>query len=317
MCPVGDLDGLADAFKELAVFDRPDVPHKRQHVVENILRPGLRSKRHRTLITEDHDCFRLPKLTAFREKYRIGENQWNNYVRLLCGCLDLPMIILQNPCNDHDKKYGRMVKSWTLERLSGLLSKIGLTLEDVVILDICSLLSDNDLNQRERELGSNAKWAAVEESYDVSEEILRLLQPDVVISCQCRTKGDINTRTGHVKWAQAKNQIARMLASSVQSTKRAEAAKISIGSHTMWMVNGVHPRSAHLTRIPLEELYGEVYGACMEWFRERVADGLAALVATAVRLETHTGSGISDAREQTDDRKAAVVAVEEVSPLLL
>lgn len=320
----GDFDGLTEAFKKLTVsavsIDRPDVPYKRQDVVETILRPSFESKRHLTLITEDHDCFRLPKLTAFREKYKIGVHQWNNYVRLLCGCLDLPMIILQNPCKDHNKEYGKMVKSWTLNWLSGVLSTIGLRLEDVVVLDICSLLSDDDLAQLQRTLGSNAKWAAVEDSYDLSEEILRLLKPPVVISCQCRTKGDINMRTGYVRWAPAKNQLARVLASSLDSTNRAEAAKISIGPDTMWMVNGVHPRSTNyskILRLTLVEMYHDVYGACMEWFHGRAADRLATLVATAIRLDPDAGKVISGRREQTDDGKAAVVVIEEVPPLLL
>ncbi|KKY32019.1 hypothetical protein UCDDA912_g08016 [Diaporthe ampelina] len=137
----------------------------RQQAVEENIRPSLKSKTESRYIGEDHECFELDAVASFCQEFGIelDGNPWKNFKRLLCGYQDLPFIILQNPTNEHEFEYERMKKCPTLQWLSDVLEEIGLTLEDVVIVDICSLFSDNDLNRMGKD--SQRTWDAVEKSY--------------------------------------------------------------------------------------------------------------------------------------------------------
>lgn len=194
-------------------------------------------------IRPDHECFNLESVVAFREKHNIdvNSNRWINFKQLLCGCQDLPFIILQNPAKSHVKDYREMKKCPTMKWLSTTLEEIGLTLEEVVVLDVCSLLSDDDLKEMDKR--SQDKWAAVEKSYKMTEDILRLLKPDVVVSCQCSTEGTWDKRV--VKWKCAWNTLARTLCSKEIYAKRGRTTKILVGLHAISMVYGVHPSRAH------------------------------------------------------------------------
>lgn len=218
-------------------------------------------------IRPDHECFTLDSVVAFREEHNIdvNSNRWDNFKQLLCGCQDLPFIILQNPAKSHVKDYREMKKCRTMKWLSTTLEDIGLTLEEVVVLDVCSLLSDDDLNEMDRR--SQDKWAAVEESYKMTEDILRLLKPDVVIACQCSTRGKWDKDV--VKWACARNTLARDLCSKETYAKDGLTQKIFVGSHAMSMVYGVHPSRAHWSRAMrpvLKRVFETAFLPCMERF---------------------------------------------------
>lgn len=218
-------------------------------------------------IRPDHESFNLESVVAFRDKYNIdvNSNKWRNFKQLLCGCQDLPFIILQNPANSHVKDYREMKKCRTMKWLSATLEGIGLTLEEVVVLDVCSLLSDDDLDEMDRR--SQDKWGAVEESYKMTEDILRLLKPDVVIACQCSTKG--NWWEGVMKWQCARNTLARALCSKEIYAKRGLTGKIFVGSHAMSIVYGVHPSRAHWSkamRPVLKRVFESSFLPYMEWF---------------------------------------------------
>lgn len=129
-------------------------------------------------VDENHNCFKLPSVLEFRRKYNIKYNPWNHFVQLLCGCIDLPVIVLQNPSNAHSETYDETQLCETLKWISDTLkeSKIKLGLKDVIlILDICSFLSDDDLNRMGRD--KDTTWTAVEESYAIAEDILKELNP--------------------------------------------------------------------------------------------------------------------------------------------
>ncbi|KAG6368258.1 hypothetical protein INS49_002460 [Diaporthe citri] len=165
---------------------QPVTDHKRRESLQQTVEESLSlfpgSEVRPTYIGPDHECFNLESAVAFREKHDIdvNSNKWRNFQQLLCGCQDLPFIILQNPSKSHVKDYREMKKCRTMKWLSTTLEEIGLTLEEAVVLDVCSLLSDDDLDEMDRR--SQDKWGAVEESYKMTEDILRLLKPDVVIA---------------------------------------------------------------------------------------------------------------------------------------
>jgi hypothetical protein len=61
-----------------------------------------------------------------------------------------------------------MRQGYTINWLSEVLSRIGLSLNDIPVLDICALFSDEDLQEMDAEKRSRA----VEDAYQLVEEML-------------------------------------------------------------------------------------------------------------------------------------------------
>lgn len=248
------------------------IPSRERAVDEN-LSPSLKSKGERRYIREDHECFELESVVSFREKYKIDldGNPWKNFKRLLCGYQDLPLIILQNPTRKHVLDYEEMKKCPTLQWISDVLGEIGLNLEDVVIMDICSLLSDDDLDRMGKD--SQGTWDAVEKSYAMVEDMLEFLKPSLVLSCQCVTRLGQRKRIGgrlKTTWAPADNSLAKTLCSSQKDITRGTTKKIKIGSNSTVCVYGVHPRRLKFKDTMIPELRGafkDVFVPCMRCFR--------------------------------------------------
>lgn len=245
----------------------------RQRAVEENLSPLLKSKRKLRYIGEDNECFELDSVVSFREEYEIklDSNPWKNFKRLLCGYQDLPFIILQNPTRKHVHEYEEMKRCPTLQWISDVLEEIGLTLEDVVIMDICSLFSDDDLDRMDKE--SQRTWDAVEKSYAMVEDILEFLKPSMVLSCQCITRWGRRQRVDRswqTIWKSADNGLARTLCSSQKDIMRGASKEIKVGSNSTLCVYGVHPRRLKFNDAMIPELRGafkDVFVPCMRWFR--------------------------------------------------
>lgn len=244
----------------------------RQRAVEENLSPFLESSGQPRYIGEDHQCFELTSVVTFREEFgiKLDSNPWKNFKRLLCGHRDLPFIILQNPTRKHVLEYEEMKQCPTLQWISDVLGEIGLTLEDVVIVDICSLFSDDDLARMGKD--SERAWDAVEKSYAMVEDILEYLNPGVVVSCQCVTLGQRKRINGRLKttWAPANNGLARSLCSSQKNIRRGFTKSIHIGSNSALCVYGIHPRRLKFEDTMIPELRGafkDVFVPCMDRFR--------------------------------------------------
>lgn len=290
----------------------------RERAVEENLSPSLKFKRERRYIGEDHECFELDSVVSFREKYKIelDGNPWKNFKRLLCGYQDLPFIILQNPTRKHVLGYEEMRKCPTLQWISDVLGEVGFTLEDVVIVDICSLLSDDDLDRMDKDKQST--WDAVEKSYAMLEDILELLNPSVVLSCQCVTKeGQRRRIDGRLKrtWAKADNSLARNSCSSQKAIKSGNTKEINIGSSSTLCVYGVHPRRLKFEGSMIPELRGafmDVFVPCMRWFRKDekttvVPGAMEVMSLPRVKLVVRTKA------DSQSTKNAIEVAVDEVS----
>ncbi|KAI3396762.1 hypothetical protein diail_11724 [Diaporthe ilicicola] len=294
----------------------------RQKDVEDALSPLLKSQTRLRYIDEEHECFELESVVAFREQYdiKLDGNPWKNFKRLLCGSQDLPFIILLNPTTEHEFEYERMKKCPTLEWITEVLGEIGLALENVVIVDICSLLSDNDLRRMGK--GFHETWDAVEESYAMVEDILEFLSPSTIISCQCATMGQYEWRrvNGRMKklekWPLAINGLARALCSSEKNLRDGITKEIQIGSHSTLCVCGIHPRrldyrsGEHMTPW-LRGAFKDVFVPCVERIDKEKRE-----VAVASKMETRrSGSGtmaIETKGERPSSMKPNKVAETEV-----
>lgn len=96
-----------------------------------------------------------------------------------------PVMLLQNPVKDHDTaRFEDMVNNCkTLRWLEDVLDAQGLALNDVIILDVLPLLSDFWLSRN-----THIAKKAIEDAYALTERILLVLKPRLLISCQRATK---------------------------------------------------------------------------------------------------------------------------------
>lgn len=235
-------------------------------IINNILLPSLHAIRHFEYVTENHDCF-APAF-AFRKEWKIEEMQWRNFVRLLCGCKCFPILLLQNPSKKHCLPYPEMIKCPTISWISDVLKDIGLSLDEVCILDVCSLFSDNDLEKMDEE----RKWRAMQAGYTLTEEILRILHPDVVFSCQCVTAGTWG-KDYRWKWKPAENKLVELLCSRIKEAKNKVAHEIIVGHQRFGVIRGFHPQyflrscTADWESV-LKQLFQSVYQPCVLWKEE-------------------------------------------------
>lgn len=288
----------------------------RRRAVEENLSPSLEANEEPRYIGEDHQCFELDSVVTLCEEFgiKVDSNPWKNFKRLLCGYRDLPFIILQNPTRQHVLEYEEMKQCPTLQWISDVLGEIGLPLEDVVIVDICSLLSDDDLAR----MGKDSERArdAVEKPYAMVEDILEYLNPGVVIACQCVTLGQRKRINGRLKttWGPASNVLARSLCSSQKNMRRGFTKSIHIGSNSALCVYGIHPRRLKFEGTMIPELRGtfkDVFVPCMSRFRgdekAATAPGEAGLRSLPrVHMVTRTKA------DSPSDKRAIEVAVSEV-----
>ncbi|KAK1996524.1 hypothetical protein LX36DRAFT_552138, partial [Colletotrichum falcatum] len=240
--------------------------HTRSWVVKNVLVRSLDAANRYELITEDDPCFAPAR--AFRDRWKIEPEPWKSFVRLLRGCRRFPLILLRNPSDHHSKSYEEMVQCDTMKHLSLLLGKYSTSLERVPILDVCSLFSYKDLMA----MSYKQRWEAVEAAYELTEKILAILKPEVIICCQCATRG-VRSDDGREVWKRAKNPLALQLCSSVSDAKDELAIPIDIRGHRAWAIRGFHPRYCLLNpseKPVLERLFRDVFEPCETW-RNRLA----------------------------------------------
>lgn len=263
-----------------------------ESVVNSVLQPDLDASRDHKFITENDECF-VPA-DEFRKHWNIGDEPWRNFVRLLCGCTRFPFLLLQNPSKAHIKPYETMIQCHTIAWISTSLQGLGLSLDEVCILDICALFSDDDLDAMDEE----NKWRAVEAAYALTEKIIRILRPSVLICCQCVTRGRWD-RSWNTIWKPAENELAGLLCSSTKEATKRVAISIELGDHTLWAIRGFHPmyflRSAPVgeaSKRILLQLFHDVYEPCALW--KRMTTSVDDVISTSRALVDEIESAFAD-----------------------
>ncbi|KAK4031785.1 hypothetical protein C8A01DRAFT_21055 [Parachaetomium inaequale] len=277
-----DVSSVADSFARLSLG--PSSANRRW-VIGNVLQPVLDTTHECKFITENHDCFKPAR--RLRERWDIKAEPWDNFVRLLCGCLHFPFVLLQNPSNAHTQSFEQMRQCYTIDWVSTMLDRIGLSLDEVSVLDICALFSDEDLQKMDAERRS----CAVEDAYLLVEEMLMILRPILIISCQCMTQGTWKS-DGQEAWKRAGNDLARQLCSSIREARAHRAVAVDRGDLRIWIVRGFHPRRLHYEPSfspVLTKLFHDVYDPCERWRRGRMTADSGKLV-NAEQVNSQTRS---------------------------
>lgn len=244
-------------------FDQADAI---RHVIEEVLAQDLKAARDEKL-QPNHPCFQFAR--RFAKKWDISDEAVQSNIELACGYLKFPVILLLNPAPKHeDLPFDQMVKNCkTLKWIEDVLREIGLELADVVILDACTLLGNNKIDELAR---VGRKEEAISEAYDVTQKMLQMLKPNIILACQCSTT--------FPKWDTGGHVVARELCSSMQRAKNKEVRKVTINDHIINVVQAYHPssflrlKSGGINRRHhdpsgelLKRLFDRVYLPCAVW----------------------------------------------------
>lgn len=245
-------------------------------VVQEVLTRDLKTLGNEKLLPTN-PVFDLAR--QFARNWNISDEAVNSHIRLACGYFKFPVILLLNPAPTHEfMPFDKMVDECkTLRWIEDLLYGIGLGLGDVIILDACTLLGSDRIKQLGKE-GKRKKEQAMAEAYTVTQEMLRLIKPNIILSCQCSTSFSDWSAGGHV--------IARQLCSSIRSAKNREVKKVYLNERAINVIQAYHPsgflnnkgdRKAHHDTFGnlLQGVFQTVYSPCGNWKSQHLIAALA------------------------------------------
>lgn len=191
-------------------------------IISEELQPKLRQAFNGSFIEKDHEFFLHSKI--FCRKWGLPNRNLENYTKLLCGNLLFPVLLLQNPCKLHDEDYDTMMTSPTFSWLRIRIEAAGLTLEDLVVVDVFPLLDDRRLQT----MTETNKLTALREAFDLTLKFFEVFRPSIVISCQCATRN-------------SEDPDARSLCSSVKGARTMGVEQRCISQVSIHLVKGFHP----------------------------------------------------------------------------
>ncbi|KAK6824296.1 hypothetical protein RU639_005032 [Aspergillus parasiticus] len=227
----------------------------------------------------------------FQKKWDIPEEGFNNWRALLSGWVEFPAILLLNPSPWDHLPFDEMVdKSPTLSWLRETLGELQLQLDDVIILDTFPMLRDDLRDDTLSQMGPARRDELARESFALTRASLALIQPRVLVSCQCCT------RPGNDRWGFFNNdELAEQLCSSVARAQSRQVRELHLSGYQMQVVQGMHPQYV-MQREPaqeevLVELFAQVFRPFGMWQSRRVAmqqtlcDAGAVLLGLVVLLQ--------------------------------
>ncbi|KAH8651531.1 hypothetical protein BGZ60DRAFT_436578 [Tricladium varicosporioides] len=279
-----DVADLVGQLSETHIDEQPSAQHYQStpiltphqdaidEVVQEVLTRDLKTLGDEKLLPTN-SVFDLAR--DFAERWGISDEAVDSHIKLACGYFKFPVILLLNPAPKHESlAFDDMVKGCkTLRWIKDVLHTVGLKLGDVIILDACTLLG----NHRIKDLGEE-KEQAMAEAYTVTQEMLKLIQPNIILSCQCSTSFPSWNAGGHI--------IARQLCSSIRSARNHEVKKVYLNNHTINVIQAYHPsgflnnqgdRKAHhdTSGNLLKDVYRTVYTPCANWKSQHLLATLA------------------------------------------
>jgi hypothetical protein len=230
--------------------------------IRDVLDQDLNVARGDEMLRPSHPCFDIAR--DYARKWGISDQAVNNLVELACGYLKFPVLILLNPSPKHETLgFAEMVGvCGTLDWIQKTLEDINLTLADVIILDICPLLSDGCIEAIGKE--KEKKKQAMYEAYDVTWQMLDMIRPNIIVSCQCSTQ--------YVEWGDCGHPIALSLCSSMVGARTGQIRKTDVKGHTIYVVQAYHPggflnypNHEDPDGVRLRKLLHRLYLPCASW----------------------------------------------------
>lgn len=207
----------------------PAQQYRVDEVIRDVPMQDLTATNPNDMVYPNHPCF--DRSRRFAQRWSISYQAIDNHVKLACGNRRFPVLMLLNPSPGHnDMTFDTMVRHcWTLDWIQGVLKEIGLTLSEVIVLDICPLLSNDYIEK----MNENNKYHALNEAFQLTQDMLQLIKPNIIISCQC------STAAGE-KWGYVRHDIASKLCSSIPGAKSGQVIKTDIEGHAIHVVQAYH-----------------------------------------------------------------------------
>jgi hypothetical protein len=281
------LEDLAGKFSDIHLNQRPSTKDTQpippsapsrhdaiNEVVQEVLTRNLKTPGNKKLLPTN-PVFNLAR--KFARRWGIPDEAVNSHIKLACGYLKFPVILLLNPAPTHESlPFDKMVAECkTLQWIQDVLNGIGLELADVIILDACTLLGDSRIDLLETK---GKKERAMVDAYDVTQEMLKVIQPNIILSCQCSTSFPRWSAGGHV--------IAQQLCSSMPSARAGVVKKVSLDKRTINLIHAYHPsgflnnkgvEKAHYDTLGslLKGVFQTVYFPCANWKSQNLIAKLA------------------------------------------
>ncbi|PWI65086.1 hypothetical protein PCL_07385 [Purpureocillium lilacinum] len=248
-------EDLDEQFGRLQIDNKKRKTVTRQVPIVDVLKPSLSAVRELEVIADDHECFE--PVRGVCDKWNIGDVPYSNFVKLLCGYLQFPLILLQNPSKLHTESFDSMRSCPTIGWISRKLDGMGLLLSEVPVLDICSLFSDHDLAK----MSEHDQESAREDAYRMAENVLKILRLKLFSVASAKPRAS--------------------LCSTVAEAKDRVATRVQVDDYSFWAVKGVHPMRVIYNpgeENVLNELFDDMYHFCAS--RKR----LQRLICLAERL---------------------------------
>ncbi|KAJ5382376.1 hypothetical protein N7517_000287 [Penicillium concentricum] len=248
------LRGLKIGKNSTSSDEEPVIKHPTslRELIESVLQPALHAQQDFEPIVATHPFFERAKKLC--QKHEWPMERFENFQRLLCGTRNFPCILLLNPKNDH-LPFDEMVKGTrTLMCLRDVLEDIGLQLDDVIIMDLLPMLTDEWLDEHPDE-----RERVIPEMFQLTLDCIREFKLPIVISCQCFPS------FRHERWGSFNHDMVSDLRSSKSSAQCYEVSSFPIGEHLTHCAKGFHPATLYYGEDDNKQKLGE---PCAAWRKD-------------------------------------------------
>ncbi|CAG8908209.1 unnamed protein product [Penicillium egyptiacum] len=141
--------------------------------------------------------------------------RFENFQRLLCGTRTFPCILLLNPKDEHLPFDEMVEKTATLTWLEDALDEMSLGLDDVIIMDLFPMLTNEWLDEH-----PDKRDQVIPEMFELILDFIREFKPPTILSCQCFRPFPFQ----HKHWGSFRHAMLPKLCSTMES---AEYQKVS------------------------------------------------------------------------------------------
>ena len=198
----------------------------------------------------------------FAKRWDVPDRAVRNFLELAHGNRSYPVILMQNPTDSaEDTEFWKMVEnSQALSWVEAAVNNMWLLFSEVVIIDVCPLLSDSRLKiienrerarlntENEPRFVSMDRMKAINEAYELTREVLRELKPKFILSCQCAT---IN-----MKWDTG-DALMSLFCSSIKDAQKRSVTSTSLNGRNIHVIKAYHPSHIAYTRRDRTEMHAD------------------------------------------------------------
>jgi hypothetical protein len=215
----------------------PQTPNTLEALLKRVTQSEFDASRAFERVSGDHSFF--SRADQLRVKYNISPEAFENFKRLSCGIRGFPCIVLQNPKNDLLEFEQMIKKTPTLQWIDDTLRELGLSIDDVIVIDLFPMLTDDWL-----EKNTQRRAQAIEDMFELTLDFIHEFKLPVVLSCQCfNAKRPQCFKAEPGPWASFTHPNAGDLRSSMEGARKRKVSQFKYKGHMAYVVHGFHPAS--------------------------------------------------------------------------